>query len=169
MSKENGSPMSGRTALSTLSSMLFGMTSNFFGHHYMQLIPAAVAQEKENVTTANNNSTSANKTMTNNTVELSVKEVTSGVYKWINSSNGADNPTLKAFTNANNIIKIQNPTDTKHELIIDTGADILPSSDDIAPNGSGQLSFNPNMTSTLTYHCAYHPYTMKGTIEVVNK
>jgi plastocyanin len=147
--------------------MLFGMTSNFFGYHYMQLIPAAVAQEKENATT--NNSTSANKTMTNNTVQLSVKEVTSGVYKWINGSNGADNPTLKAFTNADNIIKIQNPTDTKHQLIIDTGADVLPSSDDIAPNGSGQLSFNPNMAGTFTYHCAYHPYTMKGTIEVVNK
>jgi plastocyanin len=155
-----------------LAAMLFGMTSNFFGHHYMQLIPAAVAQENKNATTNNNNnnnSTSTNKTITNNIVQLSVKEVTSGVYKWINGSNGADNPTLKAFTNANNIIKIQNPTDTKHELIIDTGADILPSSDDISPNGSGQLSFNPNMTGTFTYHCAYHPYTMKGTIEVLNK
>ena len=73
------------------------------------------------------------------------------------------------FTNANNVIKIQNPTDTKHELIIDTGADVLPSSDDIAPSGLGQLTFNPIMTGTFTYHCAYHPYTMKGTIEIVNK
>jgi plastocyanin len=73
------------------------------------------------------------------------------------------------FKNANNVIKIQNPTDTKHELIIDTGADVLPSSDDIAPSGSGQLAFDPTMTGTFTYHCAYHPYTMKGTIEIVNK
>ena len=155
-----------------LAAMLFGMTSNFFGYHYMQLIPAAVAQENENATNNNNNSnnsTSTNKIMTNNIVQLSVKEVTSGVYKWINGSNGVDNPTLKVFTNANNIIKIQNPTDTKHELIIDTGTDVLPSSDDISPNGSGQLTFNPNMTGTFTYHCAYHPYTMKGTIEVLNK
>src|SRR6187200_3026497 len=87
-----------------LAAMLFGMTSNFFGHHYMQLIPAAVAQENENATNNNsNNSTPTNKTITNNIVQLSVKEVTSGVYKWINGSNGADNPTLKAFTNANNI------------------------------------------------------------------
>ena len=151
-----------------LAAMLFGMTSNFFGYHYMQLIPAAVAQEKENATNNNsNNSTSTNKIMTNNIVQLSVKEVTSGVYKWINGSNGVDNPTLKVFTNANNIIKIQNPTDTKHELIIDTGTDVLPSSDDINPNGSGQLSFKPNMTGTFTYHCAYHPFTMKGTIQVV--
>jgi len=47
-----------------LAAMLFGMTSNFFGYHYMQLIPAAVAQEKENATNNNNNSTSTNKTMT---------------------------------------------------------------------------------------------------------
>ncbi len=104
-----------------------------------------------------------------NAIQLSVKEVTSGVYRWINGSNGADNPTLKVFANANNVIKIQNPTDTKHELIIDTGADVLPSSDDISPNGSGQLSFNPTTTGTFSYHCAYHPYTMKGTVEVVNK
>jgi plastocyanin len=148
------------------SALLFGMISNLFGYHYMQLVPAAVAQEKENTTTANTPSPSKNMT---NAIQLSVKEVTSGVYRWINGSNGADNPTLKVFANANNVIKIQNPTDTKHELIIDTGADVLPSSDDISPNGSGQLSFNPTTTGTFSYHCAYHPYTMKGTVEVVNK
>jgi plastocyanin len=132
----------------------------------MQLVPAAVAQEKENTTTANTPSPSKNMT---NAIQLSVKEVTSGVYRWINGSNGADDPTLKVFANANNVIKIQNPTDTKHELIIDTGADVLPSSDDISPNGSGELSFNPTTTGTFSYHCAYHPYTMKGTVEVVNK
>jgi len=147
------------------TALLFGMTSNLFGYHYMQLVPSAVAQGKKNATT---NVTSPSKNMTN-AIQLSVKEVTSGLYRWINGSNGADNPMLKVFTNTNNTIKIQNPTDTKHELIIDTGTDVLPSSDDIAPNGSGQLSFNPNMTGTFTYHCAYHPYTMKGTIEVVNK
>jgi len=99
---------------------------------------------------------------------LSAKEVKDGVYNWINGSNGASNPTLNFFANAKNIIKIQNPTDTKHELIIDTGADVLPSSDDITPNGSGQLVFSPNMTGTFTYHCAYHPFTMKGTIHVIS-
>jgi hypothetical protein len=138
-----------------ISALLFGMISNLFGYSHIQLVPTAVAEGKE--------------ATINNAIQLSVKEVTSGVYRWINGSNGADNPTLKAFTNTNNVIKIQNPTDTKHELIIDTGADVLPSTDDIAPNGSGQLSFNPNMVGTFTYHCAYHPYTMKGTIEVVTK
>jgi hypothetical protein len=55
--------------------------------------------------------------------------------------------------NTNDIIKIQNLTDTKHEVIIDTGADELPSSDDIA--SKGQSAFSPNMTGTFTYHCAY--------------
>jgi plastocyanin len=103
-----------------------------------------------------------------NTIQLSTKEITHGVYNWINGSNGAANPTLKVLANSKNVIKIQNPTDTKHELIIDTGADVLPSSDDINPNSSGQLSFSPNMTGTFTYHCAYHPFTMKGTIQVAN-
>jgi hypothetical protein len=97
---------------------------------------------------------------------LSAKEVKDGIYNWINGSNGAPNPTLSALVNTKNVIKIQNPTDTKHELIIDTGADALPSSDDIVPNSSGQLVFSPNMTGTFTYHCAYHPFTMKGIIHV---
>jgi plastocyanin len=64
-----------------------------------------------------------------------------------------------------NLIKIQNPTDTKHELIIDT-TNGHPSSGDIKPDSSGQLSFKPTTTGTFTYHCAYHPQTMKGTIQV---
>jgi hypothetical protein len=42
------------------SALLFGMISNLFGYHYMQLVPAAVAQEKEN--TANTPSPSKNMT-----------------------------------------------------------------------------------------------------------
>ncbi len=150
-----------------LSSVLIvSCISNWNGYHAQ--IAAAIEGIKSNGTN-NANTASITNASVSNTVQLSVKEVTSGVYKWINASNAADNPTLKVFTNTNNIIKIQNPTDTKHELIIDTGADVLPSSDDVSPNSSGQLSFNANMTGTFTYHCAYHPYTMKGTIEVVNK
>jgi hypothetical protein len=110
---------------------------------------------------------SSSSSSSSNTIQLSVKEESEGVYRWISSNGGAINPSLKASSNTNNIIKIQNPTDTKHELIIDTGADVLPSSDDINPNSSGQLSFKPSMTGTFTYHCAYHPFTMKGAIQVV--
>jgi hypothetical protein len=76
-------------------------------------------------------SSSASSSSTTNTIQLSAKEVKSGIYNWIDARNGASNPTLKVFANTKNIIKIQNPTDTKHELIIDTGTDVLPSSDDV--------------------------------------
>jgi len=100
-----------------------------------------------------------------NTIQLSV-EAKDGVYNWISGSNGASNPTIKAFVNNKNVIEIHNPTDTKHELIIDTGADVVPWSDDIAPNRSGHLTFSSGVTGTFTYHCAYHPFTMKGTIQI---
>ena len=119
---------------------------------------------KDNSTIVSTGSTST----TTNTIQLSAKEVKPGVYNWINANNGTSNPTLKVFANTKNILKIQNPTDTKHELIIDTGADVLPSSDDINPNSSGQLSFSPTMAGTFTYHCAYHPFSMKGTIQIIS-
>ena len=112
--------------------------------------------------------TAAAASSSSNPIQLSTKEESPGVYRWISGNAGTANPTLKVSANTNNIIKIQNPTDTKHELIIDTGADVLPSSDDINPDSSGQLSFKPTSTGTFTYHCAYHPFTMKGTIQVVS-
>lgn len=59
-----------------------------------------------------------------NPIQLSVKEESRSVYRWTSSS-GAINPMLKVLSNTNNTIKIQNPIDTKHELIIDTGTDVL--------------------------------------------
>jgi len=139
------------------AALLFGVVSYLYGYQ-MQM---AVAAPKGKSITATAS------TATNGMIKLSAKEVKSGVYAWIDNSTGKTNPTLKVSANANNTISIQNPTDTKHELIIDTGSDVLPSSDDIAPHGVGQLAFSPNMTGTFTYHCAYHPFTMKGTIQIV--
>ena len=102
-----------------------------------------------------------------NAIQLSTKEIKDGVYNWISGNNGAPNPPLRVILNANNTIQIKNPTDTKHELIIDSGTDVLPSSGDIKPDSSGQLSFTPNAMGTFTYHCAYHPFTMKGIVQVV--
>jgi heme/copper-type cytochrome/quinol oxidase subunit 2 len=154
---------------SILSTIL--VLSIAFNWHGNSIQIAAIAQGKN----GDNSSASTGKTQTlgstsssSNTIQLSVKEESEGVYRWISSNAGTVNPTLKVPANTNNIIKIQNPTDTKHELIIDTGAEVLPSSDDINPDSSGQLSFKPTMTGTFTYHCAYHPFTMKGTIQVVS-
>src|SRR6266487_1531752 len=148
------------TSVLISAALLFGMVSYLYGYHGQM----AVAAPKGKSTTA---TTTTASTTTNGMIKLSAKEVKSGVYAWIDNSTGKTNPTLKVSANANNTISIQNPTDTKHELIIDTGSDVLPSSDEIAPHGVGQLAFSPNMTGTFTYHCAYHPFTMKGTIQIV--
>lgn len=106
-------------------------------------------------------STSSN----SSSILLSVKQV-AGDYKWINATSGTENPELTLKTNENNTIKIQNPTDTKHELIIDLQGKEVASSGDVAPSASGQVSFRPNGTGTFSYHCQYHPDTMKGTIKL---
>jgi cupredoxin-like protein len=141
--------------------MVFGLMhiTGYSNGYHLQTASATVKGKGTNTSSP---------TTTTNTIQLSTKEVKPGVYNWIGTTNGTPNPTLKAFANVKNIIKIQNPTDTKHELIIDTGADVLPSSNDINPNASGQLSFSPTMAGTFTYHCAYHPFTMKGTIQIVS-
>jgi plastocyanin len=141
------------------AALLFGVIFSLYGYHVQMAVAAPKGKSATAATTAS--------TITNSMIKLSAKEVKSGVYTWIDNSTGKTNPSLKVVANSNNTIPIQNPTDTKHELIIDTGTDVLPSSDDIAPHGTGQLAFSPNMTGTFTYHCAYHPFTMKGTIQMV--
>ena len=100
-----------------------------------------------------------------NIIKMSAKEL-DGVYSW--SIDSGINPTLKLVTNANNVIQIQNPTDEKHELVIESNDNELATSGDIGPDSSGQLTYKPTTVGTLKYHCEYHPDTMKGTIEVTN-
>jgi len=107
--------------------------------------------------------TGGNTTAQNHVAKISAKEV-DAVYRW--SNDDGLNPTLKLMANTNNIVQIDNPTDTKHELVIESNGAELASSGDIAPDTSGQLHFKPNMTGTLGYHCEYHPDTMKGVITV---
>lgn len=115
-------------------------------------------------TSANNPSTSTS-SAGNSSIALSVKQ-DGGVYKWTNATNGIENPELNLKTNDNNTIQIQNPTDTKHEFVLDLQGKEVATSGDIAPGASGQVSFRPNGTGTFSYHCEYHPDTMKGTIKL---
>ena len=98
-----------------------------------------------------------------NTINMKATEVDE-VYRW--STDAGINPSLKLLANTNNVIQIQNPTDEKHELVIESNETELASSGDIGPDRSGQLAFNPTMIGTFEYHCEYHPDTMKGTVEV---
>lgn len=115
---------------------------------------------------SSSSSLSAPSSSSNSSLALSVKEA-AGVYKWTNATTGTENPELNLRSSENNTIKIQNPTDTKHELIIESQGKEVASSGDILPGASGQVSFSPNGTGTFSYHCEYHPDTMKGTIKLI--
>ncbi len=104
----------------------------------------------------------------NSSIALSVKDV-GGIYKWTNATSGLENPELNLKADVNNIIQIQNPTNTKHELVIDSQGKEVATSGDIAPGASGQASFRPNGTGLFSYHCEYHPDTMKGTIKLTSQ
>ena len=103
-----------------------------------------------------------------NAIQLSAKldNSVNPPFRWVNPTSGVVNPTLKFKANTNQTIQIQNPTDFKHQFIIDQNGNQLATSGDIAPGSSGQVSFKPNMIGTFGYHCLYHPTTMKGIIQV---
>ena len=88
------------------------------------------------------------------------------VYKW--TSGEQINPTLTLIQNTENVIEIQNPTDEKHEFVIESNGEEIAASGDISPDSSGMLSIKPDMVGELVYHCEYHPDSMKGTITVIN-
>ena len=88
------------------------------------------------------------------------------VYKW--ASGEQVNPTLTLIKNAENVIEIQNPTDVKHEFVIESNGEEIAASGDVSPDSSGMLSIKPDMVGELEYHCEYHPDSMKGTITVIN-
>jgi plastocyanin len=116
-----------------------------------------------NNTASTTNATSAAAGQTNIPVKMSAKEVDE-VYRW--STSDGVNPTLQMSANTNNVMQIDNPTDAKHEFVVESSGKEVATSGDIAPNGSGQLSFHPSAPGVYEYHCEYHPTTMKGTIQV---
>jgi plastocyanin len=107
-----------------------------------------------------NNQTDTSQSMTK-TIQISVSQE-GEVYRWSNIQ--GTNPTLKVLTNTNNTVQIQNPTNEKHEMIMESKGNKVASSGDIGRHSSGQLSFTSNSTGTFEYHCEYHPATMKGTV-----
>jgi plastocyanin len=101
-------------------------------------------------------------------IALNALELKNETYRWQNTSK-AINPTLHLIANTDYLIKIKNPTDTKHELIITSNGTELAKSNEMKPGSNGKLNLPVNSTGTLEYHCEYHPDTMKGTIEISSK
>jgi uncharacterized cupredoxin-like copper-binding protein len=132
------------------------------------IVVPAVAQQSDN------NSSATTVTPTENTIKVNATEKNE-VYRW--QINGQTNPDLRLTANTAYTFTVQNPTDTKHELIIaDSQGKELATTGDLQPGSSGQLTFKPNMTSSsgggnnmLGYHCEYHPDLMKGSIQIVNQ
>jgi hypothetical protein len=87
------------------------------------------------------------------------------VYLWSNSD--GSNPTLTFVVNTDNFVQIQNPTDEKHEFVIESDDEEVASSGDIPPGITGMLKIKPEATGSWQYHCEYHPTTMKGTIHII--
>ncbi len=86
-------------------------------------------------------------------------------------ASGAENPTLNIMANKDYIIKISNPTDEEHQLIIDSKADgkssEIAKSKEIKPESKNvELNFKTDQIGELGYHCKYHPDMMNGTINL---
>ncbi len=102
----------------------------------------------------------------NNTIILNPSEI-NGTYRWVNSSGGV-NPTLDITKGNEYQIKINNPTDEEHELIIDNEKKSkVGGSDHIEPGKNTEFEFKTMNAGELNYYCEYHPETMKGIIKVI--
>ena len=107
--------------------------------------------------------------MGNNTIILNAAEVSEKQYRWVDNS-GAENPTLNLAANDEYTIKISNPTDEEHQLIIDSqdggkNSEIA-KSDEIQPKDNVEFTFKSDQAGQLGYHCKYHPDMMNGTVTV---
>lgn len=111
-----------------------------------------------------NQETTTNGKNQTNSLQLNANEK-KGVYTWVNKE--GTNPTLNFKLDDNNVVELKDPTDTKHQLILTAGANQVATSGDILAGKSGKLVV-PILSQgeTLTYHCLYHPTTMKGTVRV---
>jgi plastocyanin len=104
-----------------------------------------------------------NSTNQGNVVNMKADEIDE-VYRW--TTDAGINPTITLVANGANVFHIDNPTDEKHELVIESNGQEVAASGDIDPESTGSLTFTPTAAGTFEYHCEYHPDTMKGTIQV---
>jgi plastocyanin len=156
--------------MSVLSAiLLFGVVSSLYNGYYIQIADAKKGRHGSKDTTTDSavsSLTQQQQPSIPGAIQLSAKEARSG-YIWTNTTNGAVNPTMNFNVGTAKTIQLQNPTDSKHQLVIDdSNGNQLATSGDIASGSSSQLSFNPSTTGIFGYHCIYHPTTMKGVIQV---
>jgi plastocyanin len=135
-----------------------------------------------NVGMSENTSNATSTVSSNNTIILNAAEVREEegedetaekvkdeAYRWVDST-GAENPDLNITSNTGYTIKIDNPTDAEHQLIIDSKSNgktsEIEKSDEIKPGKNVEFKFKTDKVGELGYHCKYHPDMMNGTINV---
>lgn len=128
-----------------------------------------IGEENETEASASGTGSDFSLVSENNTITLNATEVGEEQYRWTDSS-GAENPTLNLVANNEYTVKISNPTDEEHELIVDSKIDgkisEVAKSGDIEPGDIVEFKFKAEEAEGLGYHCEYHPDIMKGTITV---
>jgi hypothetical protein len=91
------------------------------------------------------------------------------MYRWVDST-GTENPHLNIISNTEYTIKIDNPTDEEHQLIIDSESDgnisAIAEGPEIKPGKNNEFKFTASQVGELGYHCKYHPDQMNGTVTV---
>jgi hypothetical protein len=125
-----------------------------------------------------NTSNATSTASTNNTIILNVAEVreqegeeeaAEEASRWVNNT-GTENPDLNIISNTEYTVKIDNPTDEEHQLIIDSKSNgktsAIAESQEINPGKHVGFKFKTDQVHELGYHCKYHPNTMNGTINV---
>jgi plastocyanin len=135
-----------------------------------------------NVGMSENTSNATSTVSSNNTIILNAAEVREEesedetaekvkdeAYRWVDST-GAENPDLNITSNTGYTIKIDNPTDAEHQLIIDSKSNgktsEIEKSDEIKPGKNVEFKFKTDKVGEVGYHCKYHPDMMNGTINV---
>ena len=156
------------TSCIIISILLIGIS--YSSHYLVQPISAkSSSYDKGSSSSKDSSSSSSKDTSASNSntssIALNALELKNETYRWQNTSE-AINPTLHLIANTDYLIKIKNPTDTKHQLIIASNGTELAKGKEIQPGKNGKLNFNANSTGTFEYHCEYHPDTMKGIIEI---
>ena len=165
------------TSCIIISILLIGMS--YSSHYLVQSISAkgssydkgsssskdsSSSSSKDSSSSSSKDTSASNSSSNTSSIALNALELKNETYRWQNTSE-AINPTLHLIANTDYLIKIKNPTDTKHELIIASNGTELAKSNEIKPGKNGKLNF-ANSTGTFEYHCEYHPDTMKGIIEI---
>jgi plastocyanin len=148
-----------------ISILLVGMT------YTSQFLVQSTSAKKSSPDKISGTDSTSNAVANNNnniSIALNALELKNETYRWQNTTQGI-NPTLHLIAHTGYVIKIKNPTDAKHELIIGSNGTELSKSNSINPGKNKNFVFNANTTGIFEYHCEYHPDTMKGIIEITNQ